>query len=1340
MAIQNADAIQKLYVAYFNRPADYYGLQYWDAIVTAAGGKTDAVAAAFAGSQEYKDTYAGMDLRNTINAIYKNLFGHSADIAGLDFWTNAVQSNKMTLSNAVTQIASGAQGTDKVAYDSKVAAAAAFTNALDTTDEILGYSGAKANAAAKQFIAGVTDAASLATAITPANLDASVNGVIGAGAVAQTYQLTKGLDNIVGTAGNDVIIGSIDTTAGSELNTLSSIDLINGGAGIDTLKIAHAKGDVNLGSLSNVEIVEVTSAASTADGGAKINATAAAGVTDLNIVRAAGVVEATAGNTTNVGVSLKDVAGIGSINVIGGKNVNVATTDSVSTINVGAGVAADPVGAVVVSATGAAVVAGSNVTMGAINVGGGSTITVTQKATVNSSAIVADATAEKAIQGDVTIVAAANTTDVTVKQDAAISAQSRAAVAGKTEVATAKFTALKAGESVMVGGLTFKAAKDLSAADVAQAFANLSSSAIKPTQLVGTPATATSDTNGSSVAANGTFSGSLLANWSSSAASGDTVTFTARANTDIANLEDSSSAASVVAVTTTTQGGAATSALNRLGVDTGLVSITGGAALKNVTVDGYKAASGITGTNAALATVTLANGEGFSISNAAATLALNLTNVDGTVSVGGTVTKTVNASVTGDDVVTTLTSTSAEALNVSGTGNVAGNTTAGLTAATAINTSAMTAGTAEFTIADGTKTSYTGGAAKDTVTISNAGTAITKAVALGAGDDSLTLNGTVVLPTATLSGGEGVDTIGMNGASAAAMSANGDFAGKIDGFEKLAITDTVTTATTVNMANMDGIKYVVSNNSTAGAAAAVKEVFKVDFTNAVGANSITFDTLSITGLTGAETAAEIAAKFITKSSAAYTVTGVNGNVVTFEAKNPGAIATDAKSSDFVVVDADATTAAVVVTTTAQGDVAVKEEFTADFTTSGAIEDGDTIVFKGQTITLATGDTPAQIAAKVAAGTYAGFTTSVTGNVVTFTAAAVGAMTDVVAGDFAITNVKNPVVAPSAAVTVTTQGADIGIAAPTLTLDKMVNDSTLELVAGGGGVNVKMADASGTADVFNIVTKVVGGNLDFGTVNVAGVETIKVNAADAQPTVSGSSSIQTGTLAVNADAATSIVVTGNSHLSLSLGADAKAVATVDASALTGNLTFTANGSHVVTVTGGAGADVLRASVGDNAKADVLIGGAGNDVLYVGTNGAKLTGGAGNDTFIVSAASASLGNKEGNTYSEITDFSAGDLLQLRAFVGAAQADVSVLGKLTATLNESTATFSNFVDAAVKQALIGEAVWFNYKGDLYVVVDSGTEGETFQNGQDLIVKLTGINGDNLTFNTDFGTAALI
>jgi len=74
--------------------------------------------------------------------------------------------------------------------------------------------------------------------------------------------LTKGLDNYQGTAGNDTIIGSVENpTVNAELNTLSALDIINGGAGTDTLKIAtNLATAVPLANVSSVEIIEVQGA------------------------------------------------------------------------------------------------------------------------------------------------------------------------------------------------------------------------------------------------------------------------------------------------------------------------------------------------------------------------------------------------------------------------------------------------------------------------------------------------------------------------------------------------------------------------------------------------------------------------------------------------------------------------------------------------------------------------------------------------------------------------------------------------------------------------------------------------------------------------------------------------------------------------------------------------------------------------------------------------------------------------------------------------------------------------------------------------------------------------
>ena len=77
--------------------------------------------------------------------------------------------------------------------------------------------------------------------------------------------LTKGLDNVPGTSGNDTIIGSITASATpGELDTLSTLDIVNGGAGTDTLKIASslaAATNLALPNLTSVEVIEVEATA-----------------------------------------------------------------------------------------------------------------------------------------------------------------------------------------------------------------------------------------------------------------------------------------------------------------------------------------------------------------------------------------------------------------------------------------------------------------------------------------------------------------------------------------------------------------------------------------------------------------------------------------------------------------------------------------------------------------------------------------------------------------------------------------------------------------------------------------------------------------------------------------------------------------------------------------------------------------------------------------------------------------------------------------------------------------------------------------------------------------------
>jgi len=183
-------AVQQLYVAYFGRPADVAGLDYWTNVVETNKGSTTQVSANFALSTEYTAAFAGMSNTQIVDKIYMNLFGRAADTAGRDYWVGLLNAGSIKVNTIVADVANGAQTTDKEIVENKVAGATAFTTALDLPAEQAGYTGTAALNLAKAFITSITTDASLTTAITPANLNTTVSGVVAAGT---PFTLTAGL-------------------------------------------------------------------------------------------------------------------------------------------------------------------------------------------------------------------------------------------------------------------------------------------------------------------------------------------------------------------------------------------------------------------------------------------------------------------------------------------------------------------------------------------------------------------------------------------------------------------------------------------------------------------------------------------------------------------------------------------------------------------------------------------------------------------------------------------------------------------------------------------------------------------------------------------------------------------------------------------------------------------------------------------------------------------------------------------------------------------------------------------------------------------------------------------
>jgi len=358
----HTEAVQKLYVAYFSRPADAAGLTYWEGVVAANNGSTAAISETFANSQEYKDTFAGQSQYQVVNTIYMNLFGRPAEPAGLAYWGQALINGTFTVAEAVTTIADGAKDSDATAYANKVKAATAFTEALDTSAEILGYSGTAANLAAKTWLAGVTTDASLTTAVVPATLNASIATVISTGSAStgQNFVLTSTIgEQIVGTAGNDVISAVVDAEG-----TLNVGDTINGMGGQDTLNLLVTNGsEIPQGvTVSNIEIVNITHAA--ASGGTEIDSSIFGGVQQLWQI-----------DNTNAASDFQDVL-VGTGVTAGFRSTGAAASNVAATATV---TAAAGVTAVAVALDGVA--SGSAITIGETSTDGVGTVSVSGSVT-----------------------------------------------------------------------------------------------------------------------------------------------------------------------------------------------------------------------------------------------------------------------------------------------------------------------------------------------------------------------------------------------------------------------------------------------------------------------------------------------------------------------------------------------------------------------------------------------------------------------------------------------------------------------------------------------------------------------------------------------------------------------------------------------------------------------------------------------------------------------------------------------------------------------------------------------------------------------------------------------
>ena len=269
------------------------------------------------------------------------------------------------------------------------------------------------------------------------------------------------------------------------------------------------------------------------------------------------------------------------------------------------------------------------------------------------------------------------------------------------------------------------------------------------------------------------------------------------------------------------------------------------------------------------------------------------------------------------------------------------------------------------------------------------------------------------------------------------------------------------------------------------------------------------------------------------------------------------------------------------------------------------------------------------------------------------------------------------------------------------VENMQSGSTLELTADAAKdfvVSVKGA-TEGKADVLNIA--LTGDTaVDGKAITVAAVETINVVATDTDL----SDGVIEHALGLKAAAATTVTVSGDAKLNLTLDTSSTAINKINASENTGGLNVNLDTAKLsgITVTGSSAADEI--TLGFN-----------NTVNGMG----------GDDTFTVSASTDGNVN---TSFSTIQGFAAGDKLGIAGVTTVVNAGI-IQG--------------NSLDAAVTTAMTKDAasstttaVSFTWGNDTYVVMDAGTTTNDFDAG-DFLVKLAGVTG--VVFEADSGNLVI-
>ena len=244
MASTYATTINSFYLAYYGRPADPAGLQFWTQQLENTGGDFGAIVDAFANSAEATTRFGTTDAVARITLVYEQLYDRAPDADGLAFWVDAIATNKMSMADAAIEIMKGAQGKDAALSTLRQQATAQFTVAVEKAG--IAYDGYASVEAARVLVKAVTlgsstadiDALVKATAKLVHIADGTPQVV---DAIATGTTLTALLDTVRGHADPVTLVQALADVAEAAAGSPSTLEsLLRGGGMAKVLEVMPA--------------------------------------------------------------------------------------------------------------------------------------------------------------------------------------------------------------------------------------------------------------------------------------------------------------------------------------------------------------------------------------------------------------------------------------------------------------------------------------------------------------------------------------------------------------------------------------------------------------------------------------------------------------------------------------------------------------------------------------------------------------------------------------------------------------------------------------------------------------------------------------------------------------------------------------------------------------------------------------------------------------------------------------------------------------------------------------------------------------------------------------------